>query len=71
VYAFRVNPKANKVQIKNAVSALFGVHAVGCRVINVSSKPKRTRYAAGRTATWKKALVQLADGERITAFEGA
>ena len=71
VYTFRVNAKANKIQIKAAVSALFDVHAVECRVINVKSKPKRTRLASGRTSTWKKAVVRLADGERIAVFEGA
>mgnify|MGYP006275812499 CR=1 FL=1 len=71
VYTFRVNARANKIQIKAAVSALFNVHAVDCRVVNVKSKPKRTRYALGRTATWKKAIVRLAEGERISVFEGA
>ena len=71
VYTFRVNAQVNKIQIKDAVSKLFSVHAVECRVISVKSKPKRTRYAAGRTATWKKAIVKLADGERISVFEGA
>ncbi|TVR69624.1 MAG: 50S ribosomal protein L23 [Spirochaetaceae bacterium] len=70
-YTFRVDPRANKVQIKDAVSRLFGVHAVRCRIVNVKSKPKRTRAAKGRTASWKKAVVKLADGERIAAFEGA
>lgn len=71
VYTFRVNPKANKIQIKNAVSTLFNVHAVQCRVMTVRGKPKRTRYAKGTTASWKKAIVTLAEGERIAVFEGA
>ena len=70
-YTFQVDPRANKVQIKQAVSQLFGVHAVTCRIINVKPKPKRTRTAKGRTASWKKAVVKLAEGERIAAFEGA
>ena len=70
-YTFKVNPRANKLQIKQAVSKLFGVHAVTCRIINVKSKPKRTRTAKGRTASWKKAIVKLAEGERIAVFEGA
>lgn len=70
-YTFKVNPRANKLQIKQAVSQLFGVHAVTCRIINVKSKPKRTRTAKGRTASWKKAIVKLAEGERIAVFEGA
>lgn len=70
-YTFRVDPRANKIQIKQAVSYLFGVHAIACHIINVKSKPKRTRAAKGRTATWKKAVVKLAEGERISVFEGA
>lgn len=70
-YTFRVDPRANKLQVKDAVSKLFGVHAVTCRIINVKSKPKRTRAAKGRTAAWKKAVVKLAEGERISVFEGA
>ncbi len=70
VYVFRVNPRANKIQIKAAVSTLFNVHAVTCRVMSVRGKPKRTRYAKGTTASWKKAVVTLAEGERISVFEG-
>jgi len=70
VYVFRVDPRANKIQIKDAVSRLFNVHAVQCRVMSVRGKPKRTRYAKGTTASWKKAIVTLAEGERISVFEG-
>lgn len=71
VYTFRVNQKSNKVEIKRAVSELFDVHAVQCQVMMVKGKPKRTRYAKGKTASWKKAIVKLAEGERIAVFEGA
>jgi large subunit ribosomal protein L23 len=71
VYTFRVNPKSNKIEIKRAVSELFNVHAVDCQVLNVKGKPKRTRYAKGKTASWKKAIVKLAEGEKIAVFEGA
>ena len=71
VYTFRVNPDSNKIEIKRAVSELFNVHAVRCRVVTVKSKPKRTRYAKGKTASWKKAIVTLAAGARIAGFEGA
>ncbi len=71
VYTFRVSPKSNKIEIKRAVSELFNVHAVKCHVVTVKSKPKRTRYAKGKTASWKKAIVTLAEGERIAVFEGA
>lgn len=70
VYIFRVDPRANKIQIKDAVSRLFNVHAVKCQVMSVRGKPKRTRYAKGTTSSWKKAVVTLAEGERISVFEG-
>lgn len=71
VYTFRVDPRANKIEIKKAVSTLFNVHAVECRVVNVKGKPKRARMVKGTTSSWKKAVVTLADGERISIFEGA
>jgi len=70
-YAFRVHPDASKIDVMSAVSALFSVHPVSCNVMRVKGKPKRVRYQRGYTATWKKALVTLAPGERIQIFEGA
>jgi len=70
-YVFRVDQKANKHQVSEAVRKLFDVHPVSCNIINVSRKPKRTRNRAGFTASWKKAIVTLAKGEKITVFEGA
>ena len=70
-YAFKVNSRANKIQIMQAVNALFHVHPVTCNIINVKRKPKRVRYQMGYTASWKKAIVTLPAGEIIQAFEGA
>jgi large subunit ribosomal protein L23 len=73
-YSFRVDPRANKVQIKQAVESLFQVNPVACNVSWVKSKPKSTRtksgYRSGRTTAWKKAVVTLKSGERIDAIEG-
>jgi large subunit ribosomal protein L23 len=69
-YVFRVHPDANKFQIKDAVATLFSVKVVGCTVMNVYGKMRRVRYKAGRTASWKKAIVKLAPGEKIKVFEG-
>jgi large subunit ribosomal protein L23 len=69
-YVFRVHPDANKFQIKDAVTKLFNVKVVGCTVMNVYGKMKRVRYKSGRTASWKKAIVKLAPGEKIKVFEG-
>jgi large subunit ribosomal protein L23 len=69
-YVFRVDPKANKTQIKEAVRRLFNVHPVSCTVMVVGGKPKRQRYKAGYTASWKKAIVRLSKDEKIPLFEG-
>jgi large subunit ribosomal protein L23 len=69
-YVFRVNPKATKLQIKEAVRRLYKVHPVACTVMVVGGKPKRQRYRAGYTASWKKAIVRLAKDEKIGVFEG-
>lgn len=70
-YAFRVSPRANKLQIRAAIEDLFGVHPIHCNVINVKPKPKRVRYRKGYTSSWKKAIVTLPPGESIGIFEGA
>lgn len=70
-YAFRVDSRANKLEIKKALETLFGVHPTQCRVVNVKGKPKRVRYRKGYTAGWKKAIVTLPPGESIGIFEGA
>jgi len=69
-YVFKVDPKATKIQIKEAVRKLFNVNPVSCNVMNVGGKPKRLRYRKGYTSTWKKAIVRLSKGEKISIFEG-
>ena len=69
-YVFKVDPSANKIQIKEAVRRLFKVHPVSCTIIVVARKPKRQRYKAGYTSSWKKAIVRLAKDEKISIFEG-
>ena len=70
-YIFRVDPRADKEMIMEAVRRIFKVHPMSCRVMNVASKPKRLRGRAGQTAGWKKAIVRLQKGETIRVFEGA
>jgi len=70
-YAFKVDPRADKLQIMEAVRRMFNVNPVACNIINVTTKPKRLRNRAGRTASWKKAIVKLSPGEKIAVFEGA
>ena len=69
-YVFKVDPRANKIQIKEAVRRLYKVHPVSCTTMVVGGKPKRQRSRAGYTASWKKAIVRLAKDEKISIFEG-
>ncbi len=70
-YAFKVAKDATKPEIAHAVETLFGVKVAAVNTINMKSKPKRLRYAEGRTAEWKKAIVTLkADSKTIEFFEG-
>jgi large subunit ribosomal protein L23 len=65
-YVFRVNPRANKLQIKAAVEKLFGKKVLDVNTSNVAGKAKRQRQASyGRTSHWKKAVVTLKEGEKI------
>jgi large subunit ribosomal protein L23 len=70
-YVFKVDPKASKIEIKEAVRKVFGVKVVDCTVMNVGGKMKRVRGRPGLTSSWKKAIVRLAPGETIKVFEGA
>jgi large subunit ribosomal protein L23 len=70
-YTFRVADRAHKTQIAQAVHEVFGVQVAQVRTSKVRSKPKRRGLSKGRTRAWKKAIVQLAPGERIELFEGA
>ena len=69
-YVFIVHTEATKTQIKEAVAKLFNVKVVSCTTMNVLGKMKRLRGKPGRTASYKKAIVRLANGETIPAFEG-
>ena len=69
-YVFRVDPRATKIQIKEAVRRLYNVNPVSCNVMRVGGKPKRLRSRAGYTSSYKKAIVKLAKDESIGIFEG-
>jgi large subunit ribosomal protein L23 len=69
-YVFKVDPRATKPQIKEAVRRLFNVHPLSCTVMVVGGKPKRQRSRSGYTASWKKAIVRLPKDEKIGLFEG-
>ncbi len=71
-YTFQVNKKANKVEIKKAVEAAYGVSVEKVRTINVrpdrKTKFTKTGVQHGKTAAVKKAIVQLAEGEMIDLY---
>lgn len=68
-YTFQVHQGANKQQIKEAVEALFKVTVTGITTMNVRGKSRRVRgREPGLTSAWKKAIVSLAEGQKI---EGA
>jgi large subunit ribosomal protein L23 len=70
-YSFRVHPRAHKTQIRQAVEELFDVKVESVNVLKVRPKPKRRGLSRGQKPGWKKAVVQLREGDRIEIFEGA
>ena len=73
-YVFKVDPRANKVQIMGAVKELFNVQPVACNIVNVKSKPRMARTKSGmrygKTTPWKKAIITLKAGDRIESVDG-
>jgi large subunit ribosomal protein L23 len=69
-YTFLVQPDANKTQIKQAVEAVFQVKVANVNTINRPGKRKRTRHGFGKRKDTKRAIVSLAEGERIDIFGG-
>ena len=68
-YVFRVDRRANKIQIRQAVEAIFNVHVKSVRTVSVPSRPKRQGLFLGRQAGWKKAYVTLRAGDSIEIVE--
>lgn len=71
VYAFEVEKKATKTDIKNAIEKYFRVKVDGVRTQVCRGRARRTRTGVAKVRYWKKALVKLKKGEKITLFEGA
>lgn len=71
LYIFEVDPALNKLEIKSCVEGLFGVKVTSVRTQKVIGKWKRVGRNIGRRPSWKKAYVQLRDGEKpLEFFEG-
>ncbi|MDQ3696812.1 MAG: 50S ribosomal protein L23 [Gemmatimonadota bacterium] len=67
-YTFQVHPDATKPAIRQAVEQLFGVKVVGVWTSNHRGKTKRVGRTTGRRANFKKAIVRLAEGDKIDVF---
>jgi large subunit ribosomal protein L23 len=69
-YTFLVHPDANKTAIKIAIQQIFDVRVLTVNTLNREGKRKRTRNGFGQRKATKRAMVKLADGDRIEAFGG-
>jgi large subunit ribosomal protein L23 len=67
-YTFIVSPDANKTQIKQAVEAVFSVKVANVNTLNRQGKRKRSRTGFGKRKDTKRAIVTLAEGNRIDIF---
>ena len=65
IYTFKVAKDANKIEIKKAIEEAFGVKVVKVNTANTKAKDKRVGRYTGKTQTYKKAYITLADGEKI------
>jgi len=70
-YTFKVHPDAHRTQVRQAVEDLFDVHVERVNIVKVQPKPKRRGLFKGTRRGWKKAVVQVREGEAIEIFEGA
>ena len=69
-YTFLVRPDANKTEIKIAVEKVFGVKVTAVNTLNRPGKTRRTRNGLGKRKDTKRAIVSLAEGDRIDIFGG-
>ena len=69
-YTFKIDRRANKVQVKEAVEAIFKVNVTAVNTISVPPKSRRVGRTIGKTQAWKKAVVTLRPGQRLEIFEG-
>ena len=68
-YAFRVHLRATKSEIRKAVEELFDVRVISVTTMNMLGKSKRLGRFAGRRSAWKKAIVRVAEGQKIDIYE--
>lgn len=68
-YTFRVHPRANKTEIRQAVESIWDVSVLNVNTLNRKGKVKRFRLKTGSRPDSKRAIVKLAEGDRIDLFE--
>ena len=67
-YPFAVDPRANKIQIRQAIEEIFTVKVTSVNTAHRKGKPRRRGRRMGRTSNWKKAFVTLKEGDTIELF---
>ena len=67
---FKVDRRANKVEIKKAVERIFKTKVMDVKTLNIKGKKRRVGRNMGKRPDWKKAIVRLAPGEKVEFFEG-
>jgi large subunit ribosomal protein L23 len=68
-YTFLVDKRSSKTEIKEAIQQIWGVSVTSVRTLNRKGKVKRRRFTMGKRADEKRAVVTLAEGDRIEIFE--
>lgn len=68
-YCFKVHPRATKPEIRKAIEELFSVKVTAVATMNVAGKPKRLGRSMGYRASWKKAIVTVAPGQKIEIYD--
>jgi large subunit ribosomal protein L23 len=68
-YTFLVDKRSSKTEIKEAIQQIWGVSVISVRTLNRKGKVKRRRFTMGKRADEKRAVVTLAEGDRIEIFE--
>jgi len=71
IYVFEVDKAATKTDIKSSIEKYFRVKVESVKTSICRDRGRKTRLGEGRVKYWKKAMVKLKDGEKITLFEGA
>ena len=69
-YIFEVTPWANKVEIKKAIKAVYGVEPIKVNIVTLSGKKVRYGRTHGKTKDRKKAVITLAEGQTLEVYEG-